>query len=331
MLSSWRRGHSWTAPHDWEGTVLAKALVIGANGFIGSHLVDALVRDGHQVSAFDRFRNEAPAYASPHVPTIVGDFENRDDLNRAVSGQDYVFHFLSTTSPATAENDPTLDLRTNVAQTVELLEACVAASIKHFYYASTGGAIYGSQGHSQYFETDRTLPISPYGIGKLTIENYLGYFGAKHGLNSTIFRISNPYGGRQRANRKQGLIPIALRHIALGEPVTRLGDGEMVRDYIYVDDLVRMIAGVVEREPGHVVYNVGSGTGHTVNEVLQSLRRVTGVDFDIIEKPKPPTFVDRVVLDTSRYREEFGEISLTALDEGVQQTYLDIQRQLHHQ
>lgn len=311
-----------------RGTTVARTLVIGANGFIGSHLVDALSRDGHEVSAFDRFRTDRSNLFHSEAKAIAGDFLSRSDIEKAVAGQDYVFHFLSTTTPATAENDPTFDLRTNVAQTVELLEACVAASVKHFYFASTGGAIYGSQGQSQYFETDRALPISPYGIGKLTIENYLSYFKAKHGLNSTVFRISNPYGGRQRANRKQGLIPIALRQIALGEPVVKLGDGDMVRDYIYVDDLVNMITRVVGRNPRYTVYNVGSGLGHSVSEVLESLRRVTGTNFDIIERPKPATFVDRVVLDTSRFCEEFGQVELTPLDEGIQKTYLHVQEQI---
>ena len=248
-----------------------------------------------------------------------------------VAGQDFVFHFLSTTTPATAEGDPTFDLRTNVAQTVDLLEACVAASVQHFYFASTGGAIYGGQGRSQYSEGDRTMPVSPYAIGKLTIENYLGYFRTKHGLNSTSFRISNPYGERQKANRVQGLIPIALRRIALGEPVVRLGDGEMIRDYIYVVDLVNMIARVVGRVPNHAVYNLGSGRGYSVNEVLHSLRRVTGTDFEVVEQPKPSTYVDRVVLDTGRYREEFGDLRITDLDEGIGRTDRYVREQLHEQ
>lgn len=308
---------------------MAKTLVIGANGFIGSHLVDALSRAGHQVSAFDRYRADSSNVVPEGVNRITGDFLSRSDIERAVSGQDFVFHFLSTTTPATAEDDPTFDLRTNVAQSIELLQACVAASVEHFYFASTGGAIYGSQGKSEYFESDRTVPISPYGIGKLTIENYLSYFRAKHGLISTSFRISNPYGGRQKANRRQGLIPIALRQIALGEPVLRLGDGLMVRDYIYVADLVEMIATVVGQTPRHDVYNLGSGRGHTVNDVLESLRRVTGVDFRVTEQPKPATFVDKVVLNTGRYIEEFGKFDLTNLDEGIRRTDRHVRDQLH--
>ena len=303
---------------------MARALVVGANGFIGSHLVVALSQAGHAVRAFDRFSSNRPTFASTDAEVLAGEFLSRADLETAVSGQDVVFHFLSTTTPATAEADPTLDIRTNVAQTVELLEACVSAGVGHVYFASTGGAIYGPQGKAEYAETDRALPISPYAIGKLTIEHYLSYFHAKHGLQSTVLRVSNPYGTRQKPNRKQGLIPIALRQIASGNPVVRFGDGSMVRDYVYVEDLVRMIVPFVGRETEYRLYNLGSGIGHSVNEVFASLRRVVGREFAIDERPKPPTFVDRVVLDTARFRREFGETPLTPLDEGVRLTYEEI-------
>lgn len=303
---------------------MARALVVGANGFIGSHLVDALAEAGHEVTAFDRFSSQHPTFVSRAPSVLVGEFLSRADLEAAVRGQDYVFHFLSTTTPATAEADPTLDIRTNVAQTVELLEACVAAGVRHFYFASTGGAIYGPQNKVEYAETDRALPISPYAIGKLTIEHYLSYFRAKHGLHSTVLRVSNPYGTRQRPNRKQGLIPIALRQIVLGRPVVQFGDGSMVRDYVYVEDLVRMIVPIVGRETEFNLYNLGSGEGYSVTEVFDSLRRVTGEDVVIDVRPVPPTFVDRVVLNTDRYRREFGETELTPLDEGVRLTYEEI-------
>jgi UDP-glucose 4-epimerase len=308
---------------------VVNVLVIGANGFIGSHLVDRLVADGHVVTAFDRFSSRNPSFTATPARTLIGDFLSRGDIEAAVLGQDYVLHFLSTTNPATAESDPTLDIRTNVAQTVELLEACVAAEVKHFYFASTGGAIYGSQGRDEYAEADRTLPVSPYAIGKLTIENYLRYFRATHGLVSTTFRVSNPYGTRQRANHKQGLIPIALRQIVLGLPVVRFGDGTMVRDYIYVDDLATMICSAMGRDARHDVYNVGSGTGYSVNEVFESLERVTGSRFEIEERAVPPTFVDRVVLNIDRFRQEFGEAAPTSLDDGVRQTYDEIRSQFN--
>ena len=296
--------------------------MIGANGFIGSHLVDALVGAGHVVTAFDRFSGSGlPSFRSGGVTIRRGEFLSRSDLESAVQGQDLVFHFLSTTSPATAEADPTLDIRTNVAQTVELLESSAAAGVGHFYFASTGGAIYGPQGRAAYVESDVAQPVSPYGIGKLAIEHYLRYFKALHGLSSTALRISNPYGTRQHPQKKQGLIPIALRQIARGQPVVRLGDGSMVRDYIYVEDAVRMITDMVGRNPEHDVYNIGSGAGSTVSEVLEAIRTVVGAPFAVEERPVPATFVDRVVLDVSRYHREFGVPESTPLLEGIARTY----------
>ena len=309
---------------------MADALVIGANGFIGSHLVDALAAAGHSVTAFDRFGSGEAKFTAPGVRIMRGDFLNRADLDSAVAGAEYVFHFLSTTSPVTAEGDPTLDVRTNVAQTVELLEASARAGVKHFYFASTGGAVYGPQGRNSYSETDRTEPVSPYAIGKLSIENYLRYFGVMHGLSSTALRISNPYGTRQPEHRRQGLIPIALRQIADGEPIIKYGDGSMVRDYLYVLDLVAMIVAMIGRPHAYSMYNLGSGIGHSVNDVIGSLRRVTGVDFDVIERPTPATFVDRVVLDTTRYQHEFGAAPVTALDLGIEETYREMRRANGH-
>lgn len=300
---------------------MADAVVIGANGFIGSHLVDGLARAGHRVRAFDRYSSRNPTFTAEGVEVMVGEFLSRADLESAVAGQEFVFHFLSTTTPATAEADPTLDIRANLAPTIELLEACVAAGVRHVYFASTGGAIYGQQGKEEYAETDAALPVSPYAIGKLAIEQYLRYFRATHGLRATALRISNPYGPRQHPNRKQGLIPIALRQIIAGDPIVRYGSGSMVRDYLYVEDLIDMIIPMVDRTGRHEVYNLGSGSGHSVNEVLDALRRVTGVDFEIAVRDVPPTFVDRVVLDTARYRSEFQVLPSTSLDEGIRRTY----------
>ncbi|GAA0998852.1 hypothetical protein GCM10009563_23550 [Subtercola frigoramans] len=224
----------------------------------------------------------------------------------------------------TAENEPSLDLRTNVSQSVDLLELCVEAGISRFYYASSGGAIYGTQDIDFFREDDRVLPVSPYGIGKLTIENYLRYFRVKHGLQSYALRISNPYGTGQSVEKRQGLIPIVLHQVHTGAEISRLGNGSMVRDYVYVNDLIEMILALVASEPKHDTYNLGSGHGTTVNEVFDSIRRITEVNFSTRDLPKPATFVDTVVLDTSRFTDEFGYPSITTLDQGVAAVWSDI-------
>lgn len=306
-------------------SAVRNAVVIGANGFIGSHLVDRLVGRGFNVTAFDRFRSGAPSFSSREVRTLRGDFLDRSALESAVAGQDLVFHFLSTTTPATAQGDPSLDIRTNISQSVELFEACARASVGRVYFASTGGAIYGSRGDKDEFsEVDQVQPVSPYAIGKLALERYLDYFRATYGLQSTVLRISNPYGTRQKPDRKQGLIPIVLRQAIRSEPVTRFGDGSMTRDYIYVEDLVEMITRVVETEPREFVYNLGSGHGASVADVFESIERVTGRRLAIVERPTPVTFVSRVVLDIDRYRAEFGAVEFTSLDDGIELTYREM-------
>lgn len=300
---------------------MAEILVVGANGFIASHLVDSLVGAGHSVTAFDRFSRDQPAFTSSPTRVVRGDFLSRADLESAVEGAELVFHFLSTSTPATADDDPGFDIRTNVAQSVELFELCAAAEVRHVYFASTGGAIYGDQGRAEYREDDPVLPISPYAIGKLAIERYLAYFEAKRGMRATSLRISNPYGPRQRSQRGQGLIAIALGRILAGEPVLRFGDGTMVRDYVHVSDLVRMIVAMTESEPQHPVYNLGSGQGTTVSDVLAALGQATSREFEIVETPVPATFIQRVVLDTSRFTDEFGIIPNVKLIDGIRDAY----------
>ncbi|MBC9936592.1 MULTISPECIES: NAD-dependent epimerase/dehydratase family protein [unclassified Leucobacter] len=303
-----------------------RAVVIGANGFIGSHLVDSLALAGHEVTAFDRFSAGTRLYRE-EARQLRGDFLNTDDLREAVQGQQLLFHFLSTSTPATAERDPSFDVRTNVTQSIELMRLAVEAGVEHVYFASTGGAIYGESGRDSYSEFDPTLPISPYAIGKLSIENYLRYFRTKYALESTTFRISNPFGPRQHVNRKQGLIPIVLRQIALGLPVTQLGDGSMVRDYVYVEDLVEMIQTVVHQGSSSSVYNLGSGEGRSVASVLATIREVVGSDFEVVEAPKPATFVDRITLNINRYIEEFSAPNLTDFATGVDKTWQEVRSQ----
>ena len=295
--------------------------MIGANGFLGSYLVDELNRRGHSVTAFDRFSAGTHRFESNPAVSIAGDFMNRAELGVALRDQDYVFHFVSTTTPATAEDDPTLDIRTNIASSVDLLALCVEAGVSRVYFASTGGAIYGDQPGVVLNERAITQPVSPYAIGKLAIEGYLRYFTRRYGLASVAFRISNPYGPRQQANRLQGVIPTFLANMKSGDPVTVFGDGTMVRDYLFVADAVRMIANVVDGDAAHSVYNIGSGQGTSVVEVLDAARAVTGRDPSVVVAPMPPTFVASSVLDTERYQSEFGRHELVSLDEGIERTW----------
>lgn len=309
---------------------MAETLVLGADGFIGSHLVDSLADRGHTVRAFDRFSKARPSFnAHQNVEIFAGDFLNAGQLAEAVDGVDYVFHFISTTTPATAENDPTIDIDTNIRMSVELMKLASKAQVKRLLFASTGGAIYGAENtHGAHVETDPVLPVSPYAIGKLAIENYLRYFRVKHGLESTAYRISNPYGERQPFHRKQGVIPIFLENMHLDKPITVLGDGSMVRDYIYAKDLTDMISDTFDKDELQDVYNMGSGAGTSVAELVDLAQEVSGKEATVERKAVPPTFLQSVILDTNRFTTDFGLSAHTSLRDGMRATYTYIQNEI---
>lgn len=296
--------------------------MLGANGFIGSHLVDKLAGQGDQIRAFDRFDTPRISFENKKdVEIVSGNFLNRSDLSNALEGMEYVFHLVSTTTPATSENDPLIDIDTNVRMTIELLQECVEHKIKRLVFPSTGGAVYGDIDTTEPIGEDTNpQPVSPYAIGKLTIEHYLRYFSRRFGLSTLTYRVSNPYGERHSPVNRQGVIPIFLEHIANNQPITILGDGSMVRDYVYVQDVASLIAKSYKnaKEP---LYNLGSGQGVSLNGLIEAIRQVTQKDIKSERQPKPPTFVQNVVLDISRFKNEFGIQPETSLEEGIRKTW----------
>lgn len=300
------------------------SVVIGGNGFLGSHLVESLVAAGQDVTIFDRFSHEPIVPLPDSVRIIKGDLSDPVAVREALDGQDVVAHLASSSAPIDAGADPSLDVRTNLAHTVELLQAAVAADVQRVVFASSGGAIYGDQGSSPVTEDSVPRPISPYAIGKLAVEGYLRYFRATHGLDSVSLRISNPYGPRQHPHKRQGVIPIFLHRIMQGLPIEVFGDGSMVRDYLYVDDAARMITAAMVTPTQHDVYNVGSGEGASVAELVQFCREVTGRDVEVREATTPPAFVDRIVLDVSRFTAEFGVSASVPLREGIECTWRSV-------
>jgi len=304
---------------------VANCLVLGADGFLGSHLIDKLVKDGHSVKAFDRFPNGVSRHLNTalhkNVEIFAGDFLNRHDLEAAIQNSQYVFHFISTTNPASSSQDPLIDVDTNIRMSVELLQVCTQANVKKVIFPSTGGAIYGRHSDKPFTEEDRTEPISPYAIGKLTIEGYLRYFHQAHGLDYVIYRVSNPYGERQNVVGSQGAIPIFLNLIRHGRPLTIFGDGSMVRDFIYVQDVAEMITASFAKKNKYPVYNIGSGQAISVNSLIEKLREVTGEPVKVMNLPIRPTDVDTVTLDIKRFQTEYGAREFTNLENGIHTTW----------
>lgn len=307
---------------------MARCLVLGANGFIGKSLVKELLNDGHFVRCFDRYKSEeSPVNISENTEIFPGDFLNRAVVDEALADIEYVFHFISTTTPVVSENEPLIDIETNILMSVELFSLCVKNKVKKIIFASTGGAIYGNTASSEAInESTVPRPVSPYAIGKLTIENYLRYFKRKHGLDYMVTRISNPYGPGQNLLSGQGVIPIFLSRLLQDEPITVYGDGSMIRDYLYIDDVAKMISGSFEKDSKAHTYNIASGTGHSVNDIVKTAENVTGKKFKIEHKDTPPTFVHHVVLDPTKFTSEYGIEATTTLEEGMQLTWQTLKK-----
>ena len=306
---------------------MANIIVFGGDGFIGRHLGAALAKEQDaNITVFSRFSTyktgtEHPFEGLINVKVLPGDFSNRSDVAAALKGMDYVFHLISTTNPATSSNDPIMDMDTNVLYSLELLKACAAKKVKKVIFLSSGGTVYGDVNSDTIDENTVPQPRSPYGIGKITIEHYLRYFKHRFNLDSITYRVANPYGPGQNIYGKQGVIPIFMHSALTNAPITVYGDGSMVRDYIYIDDLVRMIALTYSKENQSEVYNLGSGTGVSVNELITAMERCTRLPFAKDYLDTPATFVHKSVLDISKFESEFGLTPEIGLEEGIERTW----------
>jgi len=243
-----------------------------------------------------------------------------------------VIHLVSSTTPATAEQDPITDIEQNLLGSVRLLEICANTSgVQRLVYSSSGGTVYGNT-VGPMAELSPTKPISPYGICKLAVEHYLQFFHSTSGLESVALRLANPYGKGQPLGRRQGVIPVFIENALSGRSAVVLGNGSMVRDYLYVTDVASAFAVMIEApEIQHDTYNVGSGVGHSVSEIIECVAKCIGHPIETIHREAPKSFVQCSVLDTSRMRSEFNWRPEISLEEGISRTVKYVARQLRKQ
>ncbi len=283
-----------------------RCVVLGGRGFIGSHLVDALLNRGYLVRCFDR----------PHIQPLneshlehknfelcEGDLVSEADVASALEGCHACFHLVSTTLPKSSNADPVFDVESNVLGTVRLLAQAVQSGLKRIIFVSSGGTVYGVPKQIPILETHATDPTCSYGITKLSIEKYLHLFHVLHGLDYTVLRLANPFGEGQRVHASQGAVAVFLGKILRGEPVEIWGDGSVVRDYIYIRDVVDALLAALERTTDERIFNIGSGRGHSLNELIDSIENVTGRVVDRRYLPGRAFDVPVNVLSIARAKE----------------------------
>lgn len=302
---------------------MTKCIIFGGNGFIGSHLAIGLVKKGYDVTVFDNFK-----FCTMNLEDIVddieiikGDFFNEQDMNNALKDAEYVFHYISSTTPATAIKDPIYDIESNIIGSVKLIQNSLKNNVKKIIFPSSGGTVYGDKTSNQSLEIDPVNPVNPYAISKLTVEKYLYYFNYLYGIDYTILRYSNPYGEKQNPLGKQGVIPIFLNKIKHGEKPVIYGDGSMVRDYIYIKDAIDATISVMEKKTKEKIFNVGSGKGVSLNELVDITSRVIGqkITPDYIENCG--VYIPKIILNISRIQKEIDWKPTTELYEGISKTW----------
>lgn len=297
-----------------------KCLVLGGRGFIGSHLVDALLAAGHSVRCFDR-PNIAPLgddhLSNPNFQLREGDFVSETEVASALEGCDVCFHLISTTLPKSSNADPVFDVESNLIGSVRLMNHAVEASVKRIIFISSGGTIYGVPQEIPILETHPTDPICSYGITKLATEKYLGLYRELHGLESVVLRLSNPFGERQRTNASQGAVAVFLGKVLRGEPIEIWGDGSVVRDYMHIADAVSALMAALTYQGKEHIFNIGSGQGLSLNQVLDSIERVTGCTADRRYSPSRAFDVPVSILSIEKAKQELEWCPQIEFDQGL--------------
>jgi len=295
-----------------------QALVLGGSGFLGKNLINLLVSEGWSVRAFVRGTHHSVFPAA--VDVIHGDFVTGAGLREALDGVDVVFHLLSTSLPTESNADPIGDVNSNLVATLRLLDLMKSAHVKRIVYASSGGTVYGNPDVLPVPETHPLRPISSYGIVKAAVESYLALYGKRDGLIANVLRISNPYGRHQIRIGAQGVISTFLYRLMHKQPIEIWGDGSTVRDYVYVPDVARALwlAGL---RSASGTFNIGSGVGHSINDVLRILQEQTGLTGVIRYLPHRAFAVDQIYLDISRAQQELGWSPQYTLESGCTSFY----------
>lgn len=291
-------------------------LVLGGHGFIGSHIVEALIDEGHTLRVFAR----KPAEFQYDAECFIGDFLDKGKLAEALVGMDAVIHCISTTVPATSASDPVYDIESNLIGTVELLRLMQSQSISRLVYLSSGGTVYGNPLSNPVPENAPLNPISSYGAVKVSIEKFIEISKISWGIKPVILRPSNPFGERQGHKGVQGLISTILNNVIKNRLTTIYGDGSAIRDYIYVKDLAELVCKVLVSDRCGI-YNGGAGQGFNINQIIDSIESVTGLSVQKQCVEARGFDVREVVLDNALAEEHFDWKASTSLASGIKKQF----------
>ena len=298
-----------------------KILVTGGAGFIGSHVVDTYLAQGHQVVIVDDLSTGRPENINSDATFYEMDIRSPDLLDVFTTEQPQVVnHHAAQMSVRVSVDRPMFDAEVNVIGSINMLECARQTNVERIIYISTGGAVYGEP---EYLPCDESHPINPicqYGASKHTVEHYLYMYRINYGLEYTILRYPNVYGPRQDPHGEAGVVAIFTGQMLKGEQVYINGDGTQERDFVYVGDCAK--ANVLALDPTleSDIFNLGSGKGTSVNEIYQVLKNVTAYPKSAQHKPAKLGETYRIFLDAAKANTSLGWSPDVPLQAGLEQT-----------
>ena len=290
-------------------------IVLGGGGFIGTNLCRRLLASGHRVRAFGRqcrFPDDLH-----DVEWYQGDFSDPESVAAAIETFDIVFHLVHGAMPQAANLAMATDVQRNVIPSINLLELCSKFGVQRVIFSSSGGTMYGLTTNVPTPESTSPNPICAYGIGKLAIEKYLGLYSHFYSLDYRILRVANPFGPFQIAWKGQGFVAAAVSRALAGQPIEVWGDGSVIRDFVFIDDVIDAFEAAIADASDSKIYNIGTGEGRSLRQVLAAIERLLDTELTIRWGPARPLDVPVSIVAIERAAEMLGWQPKTSFEDGL--------------
>ena len=310
---------------------MAKVLVTGGAGFIGSHVVDIFIEQGFEVIIIDDLSTGRASNLNPAAKFYQMDIRNpqvREIFD--VERPDYISHHAAQMDVRRSVVQPLFDADVNILGSINLIECAKDFQVKRFIYISTGGAVYGEP---EYLPCDEAHPINPicqYGASKHTVEHYLFMYQVNYGLDYTVLRYPNVYGPRQDPHGEAGVVAIFTGQMLNQKPTVINGDGEQTRDFVYVGDCARanLLAATIDHASG--IFNLGFGKPTSINEIYTTLKKITSYPLTVVHGPAKLGETRHIYLNADKAGKILSWKPTLSLEEGLEKTvsYFKVAEQL---
>lgn len=301
-----------------------RCVVFGGGGFLGSHLVEKLLEKGFAVSVFTRGSKKDYQNLSSvihKVEFIKSDFNNSRLVSKILKPNDVVFDLIASSVPFSSMQLPIEEIKKHIFSHVQLIKTAVEKKVKKIIFFSSGGAVYQEKGIKPVSEKTLLQPASPHAISKATIEHYLNYFCHIHQTPYLIYRLSNPYGPRQVAQKGFAIVPTLFSQVIKNQRPTLFDQGKIVRDFVYIDDVIEGILKSFNIKNQFSIYNIGSGRGTSLKTLWLEIKKITQTNLKPKYQPKRPIDRQAIILNINRLKQEYKWQPKIKLIEGLKKTW----------